>query len=1095
MAVKVELNGGPDAPTSWTDITNFVAVFKGMRVGGNAHLGGIGTGSGFDLDDDAGEIILPVKRVVRVRETHTSPDTILLRGRIADKGVSRGGGGHIDDARSYDVELDDGNAELRGIPIRRWPRPEESDYRRVVALWRRYLKGSPRATTRLHIKYRSGPYEGLGSVRNANRVTLPKQVYTDTDPYGVLKDVAEAAGKEFFVTVDDEIFYDLPTSTRYHSSILITDEDPNDTDEFPPDAEAKADQDGSEFLSGVVVTYGHNKRVARVRSTIESQHDFWREVIAEDATGAADARKRAQALMSRQAHEDRTYTVVLELTEDEIDLIKYGQTISYEASGTGVKTATTLRIGRLLWEPTAPRRYRAHLELGFPKKMVPRIDRTSRGTNPGNGTDDGGGTVTPPPTGGGDSSLSPVLIDDFDGETTTVGESLLDDWTRPILSTRPYEVARNRGSTTGTSHAVPLAAGSDIPGNMILLAYTSTAADPSAQIPSQLVIAGFEQRESFVDSSSTSGGLFAKYVDGSDGFDPENPTFTITTPGSETISWVAITLTGVATSGAGLSNSIAASRFTPSVSGWAGETELAYVFGFDSQAVTGGVTPFYTLAENLTPAGAALRVLKADVTGAINPPDFSAPVAAAIHTVTVAVRFVQPEWGAIPRGNGVDHDGPWVGHNAYEKHSIGSATVRATSGVGTIAIASDGTVVEMRLRSDAADDPNAGEPGPWSEGNGVFRYLWKVNTMGDLADADENLVEWQITTQDWNGIFRVHLGDAVSYPYQSGYDERGVVIIQNSTTPVYSDFVPKTLVGNAYYWTKFDTRGDTVKMKIWGDGLAEPDWDIETAKIPEDPGEDDVEWLSVRVYGNTGMTFSFDTAYAQIGEDTDPNLFGEIDTHAGDAAWWSGGNPWTLEAVSGAGNYGQDASSLFVEGDGSDVEIEIAIGPSPETPLYISEAAEVPWSLTGLFRYTGDDDDGGGDPNRFLKIIGPRDSFTIDFDEGSALLSLFILAGGNDSATLPLVPDTWYRFRFRKGATTTGVRVWADGGLEPDTFDVSQDSVWSTATDQLKINIGAEGVVGPFRVELDALWADAPDGSLNGTAGEVYGLTPAIDVP
>lgn len=405
MALKVEINDDPDVPSSWTDITGMVALWAGMQVGGNAHQGEIGTGSGFDLDDDAGDVTLPVKRVVRVRDTKPSPDAVLVRGRVADKTVARGAI-PAGNARAYDVQLDDRNADLRGIPIRKWVRPEESDYRRVIALWRRYLKGSPRETTRLHIKYRSGPAEGLGSVRNANRVTLPKQVYRDTDPFGVWRDIAEAAGKEFFVTTDGEMFHDLPTSTRYAASLSITDVVPNLTDEFPPVYGVSGGQDGSEFLSGAILTYGKHRRVSKVRSSVEAAHDFWREVIPQDATGQNDAKQRLKTILSRQAREDRTYTVALELTDDQVGLIKYGQTVSFRSAAAGVLSPVVLRVGRLLWEPTAPRRYRAHLELGFPKKLSPRV-RRSRGTNPGNRTASQGEEVIPVDSAGW------LLIDGF----------------------------------------------------------------------------------------------------------------------------------------------------------------------------------------------------------------------------------------------------------------------------------------------------------------------------------------------------------------------------------------------------------------------------------------------------------------------------------------------------------------------------------------------------------------------------------------------------------------------------------------------------------------------------------------------------------
>src|SRR5688572_33487197 len=99
-----------------------------MRWGGTARDGEVGTGFGFDLDDDAGTVTLPSKRVIR----WTVGGTVRARGRVTAKGVARGGT-VVDDARQFDVEVDDANTHLYGIVVHGWVRPEETDVARITA--------------------------------------------------------------------------------------------------------------------------------------------------------------------------------------------------------------------------------------------------------------------------------------------------------------------------------------------------------------------------------------------------------------------------------------------------------------------------------------------------------------------------------------------------------------------------------------------------------------------------------------------------------------------------------------------------------------------------------------------------------------------------------------------------------------------------------------------------------------------------------------------------------------------------------------------------------------------------------------------------
>jgi hypothetical protein len=374
--IVTELADDPEL-SGWTELTEIERT--SLRVGGIANKTEVGIGSGFDWYDDAGNRTLPGRRPIRVIETATSPDTTLFYGRVSTKGLGRGVL-VTDDSKQFGVSLDDRNADLRGIVVDGWVRGAETDVVRVKALIRAYLSGTgslssrARASTDLADTY----------VAASPTVSLPAQTYTDTSPAGVLSDICAATGKECFVTVDGELFYDVPTSTAYASTYSITDDFPNTTDELLPiwDGDA-ATEDPSELLSGARAKYGTGGGVVSdSRSAVEDAFDKWEDTVFLQTTSAAKAALELDTLLDNQGIEEKSRRCAVMVPVDQVDRIKWGQTISFRAAASGDLTPVTLRISYLLWEvpvvPEAP--YIAHLELSKPKKVVPRI---KKGTNPG----------------------------------------------------------------------------------------------------------------------------------------------------------------------------------------------------------------------------------------------------------------------------------------------------------------------------------------------------------------------------------------------------------------------------------------------------------------------------------------------------------------------------------------------------------------------------------------------------------------------------------------------------------------------------------------------------------------------------------------
>jgi hypothetical protein len=204
--------------------SNVHVIFEEVEAGGRAYRGESNS-STIPMRDERGETGNEAELPVGL--THVSlsrgsrwvwmdgPDgdeVIMATGRIGAKSYSRGRQ-KADRAREVIVEAADRNEELTDIIVDDWVRPEEQDYERVQALLDDYLTGSPRATTTIANTYLSV----------ANGVTVPAKTYDGTDPKGVLDEIATFANKNYFVTVDDELWYDAYDSTTYPAGIRISD--------------------------------------------------------------------------------------------------------------------------------------------------------------------------------------------------------------------------------------------------------------------------------------------------------------------------------------------------------------------------------------------------------------------------------------------------------------------------------------------------------------------------------------------------------------------------------------------------------------------------------------------------------------------------------------------------------------------------------------------------------------------------------------------------------------------------------------------------------------------------------------------------------
>lgn len=306
----------------------------------------------------------------------------LFRGRIgmrdAGRGTRRG-----QRTRTWEVTCHDYNGDLRGIVVDAWVRGSETDQARVQALVTTYLTGSPRATTSLTSTYVSG----------SNLKTLAAKTYSGVTPDDIMREIAEVAGKVYFVTVDGQVFYDGTESTAYASSLRISDDpaDANATTYAPSWEHGSAtSEDGAEQLTALRSYYGDNLSV-RVTNTLDTQTDYWEGLLWDStATTTAEATDLANHQLEVQAEDHISHTVTIgPIPWAQLGSIKWGQTIQFKArAARGGRTTTstytgdsfvTRRIASLRWQFKAPDLNFAILHLAKP----PKTRRWANGTGAG----------------------------------------------------------------------------------------------------------------------------------------------------------------------------------------------------------------------------------------------------------------------------------------------------------------------------------------------------------------------------------------------------------------------------------------------------------------------------------------------------------------------------------------------------------------------------------------------------------------------------------------------------------------------------------------------------------------------------------------
>jgi hypothetical protein len=299
-------------------------------------------------------------------------------GRTWERGVQK-----AYQAREVTAEAEDVNVELRGLIVDGWVRPAETDRARVLALREDYLDGSVRAGTNLSTTY----------VSSSNTFLLPAKTYERTDPLGVLQDVAFQTHKQFFVTIDKELFYDGWDSGAYACPFRISDDpaelkaSPTTTLGIVPDSGPLFAINGQRFIDGIRLYYGSGPTdyVDVTHPGLSSAKAHWRETVyaPESITNATEAANLAETILQERSQDGRTFMLSVchanggPLTDAQVGSIKPGMLISIKARVLPFFISSTLqpnytyystRIVSLQWHMPLPGQYFATLKLERPER-------------------------------------------------------------------------------------------------------------------------------------------------------------------------------------------------------------------------------------------------------------------------------------------------------------------------------------------------------------------------------------------------------------------------------------------------------------------------------------------------------------------------------------------------------------------------------------------------------------------------------------------------------------------------------------------------------------------------------------------------------
>lgn len=410
--------------------------------------------------------------------------------------------------------------------------------------------------------------------------------------------------------------------------------------------------------------------------------------------------------------------------------------------------------------------------------------------------------------------------------------------------------------------------GCDVAGRLLIgcVAWTVQA---TRDVDAAVVGEGFTHLGSNFVSGTRAANWYYRVITGDEGWTGEDDTITLTLPGPVSVvgAW-RVLQDWYDDSGPDLVLEDGTTADPPAIAatGWPAATPVLYVAAVVSnvyEGISGEPTGYiHTTAGSVDATGSTfdLSLRTHDKQSGDQSEDPSAYTCASpLLSFTLAIRgsgVLTGGWGSIPAGG----DAPWDGGNEYETDGT-NMTFTVSGAVGLMTATDDGASGYAQLVSDDEDAETEGAWGPWASGRGSFTLRFKVNPVGDTGDAEPNTLELAVAGDGWRGSLLIHLGDDVTRSYMTD-GQRGIVITQGST-PDHSAFAEKVINSNTWMYARFDTRGESIRAKLWEASASEPvDWDITVDRAYEAV---EGNWFIVTFEANDGMVLSIDGIDAQLG--------------------------------------------------------------------------------------------------------------------------------------------------------------------------------------------------------------------------------------
>lgn len=314
------------------------------------------------LDDPDGDLSVGAHHRYYVIDDDIAGDAVIFNAYTAERKVVRGPSERVEASRRWIISCPDSNSVLRRRVMHGADavRPAETDVARMQALM---------------ASHEAGVIDDLTYLSTDNPVDMDAVDYTGQFLYDAVKDCSEASGKNFWVryfsvTGQLGIFYDLPTSTAYSSTLKLTNvlSEVNGTTVFHIDPEAELVMSPDMAYSGGLMPFDGDYVYGQKDTTVTRFGGTRRDAIlpAQNVKSKAKAKARLQRMLEDMATETHRVTTSYEVDSSRVNLLLPGMRVQYKATHhLGYEDYVWGRCLRRTVSQLSPERYKVKVELSF----------------------------------------------------------------------------------------------------------------------------------------------------------------------------------------------------------------------------------------------------------------------------------------------------------------------------------------------------------------------------------------------------------------------------------------------------------------------------------------------------------------------------------------------------------------------------------------------------------------------------------------------------------------------------------------------------------------------------------------------------------